>query len=339
MTDGPDSGAPVFVLVHSPLVGPLTWSAVADALSRRGHTVVVPVLTTPDDAAGSVLHHHAEQIRVAVEARTRTAPVVLVGHSGAGPLLPAAGDNLTNEVAAYVFVDAGLPKDQATRLDDAPPAFADKIRGLAEDGRVPPWAEWWGDDVLAALLPDEAVRDAFAAELAPIPLRLFEERVRVPAAFPDAPCGYLLLSAGYEDAASSAARLGWDVLALDAGHLHMLVEPHTVAVALEELAGRLVGGGPPQPDPISAQRERIGVWIDAGRRVGFGALALALVVFVVALYWDLPGWMIQTIVGCLVLATLSLLPSMIAGYGVAAAEREDAERRRVRRPGGPPVPP
>lgn len=33
-----------FVLVHSPLVGPVTWSWVAEELRSRGQKVVVPVL-------------------------------------------------------------------------------------------------------------------------------------------------------------------------------------------------------------------------------------------------------------------------------------------------------
>lgn len=323
---------PLYVLVHSPLVGPSTWAGVADVLQRRGHAVVVPHLDNPDDPAGGLFRHHAEQVRQAVEAHSRTAPVLLVGHSGAGAVLPGAGDTLVNQVAGYVFVDAGIPRDRATRLDDAPPDFAARIRELVDGGRVPPWAEWWSDDVLAALVPDEAARERFAAELAPLPLALFEERIRVPLAFPDAPCAYVLLSAAYEDAAAQAGRLGWEVLAFDAGHLHMLVEPETVASALEEAAERLAQASAPVPAPerdlIEDRRERISRWVDTGRRVGFASLAAAVLLFAVALYWDLPTLLVQAIIGCIVLASVSLLPSIVVGYGVAAAEREDRERGR-----------
>lgn len=318
--------APVFVLVHSPLVGSLTWTLVAEELRRRGHDVVLPRLDNPDSTPGTLLHHHAEQVRQAVEAHSRTAPVVLVGHSGAGAVLPAAGDTLTNPVVGYVFVDAGLPVNRATRFDDAPPESVQRIRGLAADGRVPPWAEWWSDAVLAALVPDETLRDRFAEELEPLPLRLFEEPIAVPASFPDAPCGYLLLSAAYEDAASSAGRRGWRVVSLDAGHLHMLVAPREVADALEALSRHLTSGRAASSDRITVQRARYAAWAETGRRVGFGALALAVLLFGVALYWDLPAWTISAIIGCLVVASVSLLPSMVIGYGVAAAEREDRER-------------
>lgn len=39
---------PTFVLIHSPLVGPLTWSLVATALRERGYNVLVPELVDDD---------------------------------------------------------------------------------------------------------------------------------------------------------------------------------------------------------------------------------------------------------------------------------------------------
>jgi hypothetical protein len=37
-------GDPVFVLIHSPLIGPKTWLPVADELVRRGREALVPSL-------------------------------------------------------------------------------------------------------------------------------------------------------------------------------------------------------------------------------------------------------------------------------------------------------
>ena len=37
-----------FVLIHSPLVGPLTWSLVAEDLRRRGIDALVPTLHDDD---------------------------------------------------------------------------------------------------------------------------------------------------------------------------------------------------------------------------------------------------------------------------------------------------
>src|SRR5215211_6954698 len=85
-----------FVLVHSPLVGPTSWRPVARALERRGRIVVVPSLGVAD-AAEPQWHHVRDAVRI-----------ILVGHSGAGLLLPVIADALDNDVAALIFVDSSL---------------------------------------------------------------------------------------------------------------------------------------------------------------------------------------------------------------------------------------
>jgi hypothetical protein len=71
-----------FLLVHSPVVGPATWRWVADALESRGHTAAVPDLvdaaSTGDPAA----------FARAAAAATSGEEVIVVGHSGAGSVLP-----------------------------------------------------------------------------------------------------------------------------------------------------------------------------------------------------------------------------------------------------------
>jgi hypothetical protein len=83
--------------------------------------------------------------------------------------------------------------------------------------------------------------------------------------------------------------------------------------------------GPSVTDPVLARRERIARWAMLGKRIGYGALALAVAVFSVALYWDLPEVLIGIIVACLVVACVTLAPSIVFGYGVMAADREDRE--------------
>jgi hypothetical protein len=51
-------------------------------------------------------------------------PTILVGHSGAGPLLAAMGESL-GCVEGYVFVDAGLPHPGRSWFDSAPPELAE----------------------------------------------------------------------------------------------------------------------------------------------------------------------------------------------------------------------
>lgn len=77
-----------FVLVDSPLVGPSTWSWVADELRALGHGVTVP---TTGDAAGAGWQAFVAAV---VSTLVEGDEAVLVGHSGADLLLPAVADSL-----------------------------------------------------------------------------------------------------------------------------------------------------------------------------------------------------------------------------------------------------
>ncbi len=95
-----------FVLVHSPLVGPGTWALVAEELRCQGHEAIVPSLLGVAAAAAPQWRHCVDAVRAATERFAN--PIVLVGQSGAGPLLPRMAD-ATGNVAAFIFIDAMLP--------------------------------------------------------------------------------------------------------------------------------------------------------------------------------------------------------------------------------------
>jgi pimeloyl-ACP methyl ester carboxylesterase len=166
----------VFALIHSPLVGPTTWSPVARELERRGREAVVPSLLGVADAAAPQWRHVPKAI-VATTARILN-PIVLVGHSGGGLLLPTIADGLTVEVAALVFVDSFLPPAGGS-LPLAPPGFIDELRALATDGVLPRWSSWFGENALRELVPDERLRAALEAEMPRLPLSYFEASVPV----------------------------------------------------------------------------------------------------------------------------------------------------------------
>jgi hypothetical protein len=94
-----------FVLVHSPLVGPVAWSRVADELGARGVSVALPTL--PENRGAPYWRHDAEA--VAAQVADVGEPLVLMGHSGAYPLLPAIRAAMDGTVSAYVLVDGDLP--------------------------------------------------------------------------------------------------------------------------------------------------------------------------------------------------------------------------------------
>ncbi|MDQ6899040.1 MAG: alpha/beta hydrolase [Candidatus Dormibacteraeota bacterium] len=165
------------------------------------------------------------------------AEVVLVGHSGAGPLLPQIAASLRPRARGYLFVDAGLPHPtEPTPV--APPEFLAQLRALATGGRLPPWSEWFGEDALRSLLPDDAQRASVTAELPSLPLAYFEESLPAATWWPDAPCGYLWFSEPYASAAAEARGRGWPEVHLPGHHLHLLADPGPVADALVQLLER-----------------------------------------------------------------------------------------------------
>jgi len=233
----------VFVLLHSPLVGPFTWSLVAKGLRRRGIEVVVPVLHD-DDSSGLPYwrRHVASAIQVIASLPEDRAPV-LVGHSGTGPLLPTIGESCGRHVGAYLFVDAALPLDGQSRLDDMEaddPEFARQLRQhLVAGGRFPDWSE----EDLRAVIPNDRLRRDMVAELRLRPLAFFQERIPGSVADLDAPCAYLRFSDPYAQAGARARQAGWAYRELDAEHFHMLVDPATVADTLLKGAPRFCGKG------------------------------------------------------------------------------------------------
>ena len=227
--------APRLLLVHSPLVGRESWELVAADLAGHGREVAVPDLT--GTVAAGPPYCAAQAKVIAREAAGQ--PVILIGHSGAGPLLAAAGE-LIDDVRGYVFVDAGLPAPGQAWMETVPPELAAQLREMADpEGWLPPWSRWWGDEALAGLLPDPDTRRRFAAGCPRLPLAMFEE-VHPPAPrWPAAPCAYLRLSEAYEDEAARARVLAWPVAELISHHLALLTDPGPVAASLRELISRL----------------------------------------------------------------------------------------------------
>jgi hypothetical protein len=231
---------PLFVLIPSPLCGPFTWAAVAEELRRHGNEALVPPLEdTGTNSAAPYWQQHAEDGRRSLAPVATDRAVVLVGHSGAGPLLPLIGQAAGHPVAAYIFVDAGLPVDGATRLEmlaSEEPEFAAEFgQMLAAGGRFPTWS----DADLQEIVPDAAARQALLAELRPRSLAFWQEPIPVPAGWPDAPCTYLQFSPAYDAPAARALAAEWPTRKIAAGHFHMLVDLGAVSTALLALVEQI----------------------------------------------------------------------------------------------------
>ena len=163
---------------------------------------------------------------------------ILIGHSGAGPLLAAAGA-ITGQARGYIFADAGLPIPGQTWMQTVPPELASQMRQMADaQGWLPPWPHWWGDEVMAELIPDPDQRRRFAAGCPPRRRGMFEETHPAVPHWPDAPAGHLQLSEAYHDQAELARDLGWPVITRKSHHLAPLTDPGMVTESLHELIDR-----------------------------------------------------------------------------------------------------
>lgn len=229
-------------MVHSPLVGPLTWKPIAARLEQRGLDAIVPALTS-EGVRPPYWQRHVDAVWRSLANLAPAQPVILVGHSGAGPLLPAIRTSVTQPVAGYIFVDAGLPgPDGASRFDlFESREVVERVRARAKGGLLPPWTELVGatDSDLRALIPDDSLRKQFVTELRITPITIYEEPLPVSSAWPDAPCGYLKFSQAYESGLEQAKKAGWPVRELTGGHFHMLAAPDAVTDALIQLAAEM----------------------------------------------------------------------------------------------------
>jgi len=79
-------------------------------------------------------------------------------------------------------------------------------------------------------------------------------------------------------------------------------------------------------DPVVARRERIARFAALGKRLGYVALAVAIIAFFVGVAAGFPSWTVTVSVAGLVTACVVLPLPIVLGYGVRAAAREDRER-------------
>jgi hypothetical protein len=226
---------PVFVLVHSPSVGPATWLPVAAQLAAAGYQARVPSLLRVGEGEPPYWPRVVDAVRDDLGALPEEMPVVLVGHSNAGLFLPAIRWGLTQRVTGSVFVDAALPS-RSGPTPVASPEMLNFLRPLAVDGVLPRWTDWWDEADVAPLFPDAATRQAVITEQPYLPLAYFEQDVPVPDGWDDHRCSYLLFSPAYAEIAAEAHDRGWHVAHLPGGHLQQIVDPAATARHLGELA-------------------------------------------------------------------------------------------------------
>lgn len=82
----------------------------------------------------------------------------------------------------------------------------------------------------------------------------------------------------------------------------------------------------PSHDPVRERRRRVARWTLLANRVGYLVLSLAVALFIMAFLFGFSPTMATLIIVTMVVSFVLLAPSIVLGYAVKAAERDDVER-------------
>ena len=79
-------------------------------------------------------------------------------------------------------------------------------------------------------------------------------------------------------------------------------------------------------DPVRRRRRQVARWTLLANRIGYLVLALAMALFVIAFVVGFSGPMATAVIVAMLVSFALLAPSIVLGYAVKAAERDDIER-------------
>lgn len=82
----------------------------------------------------------------------------------------------------------------------------------------------------------------------------------------------------------------------------------------------------PDDDPVRARRAQVAKWTLLANRVGYLFVAVAIATFVIGFAVGFSSAVATITIVTLVFGFTLLAPSIVLGYAVKAAEREDRER-------------
>ena len=220
------------LFVHSPLLGPSSWARAAALARATGWQVSVPDLASATASPSPSWTRVVEQAVVA--GRSLAGTVAVVGHSGAGPMLPAITAGLFGQDKMTVFVDAAVPPiadcHRPTRRQ-----LQMHDQQTAPDGFLMNWLDWWSDDVVQSLLPSVDDRAVLSRDMPSVPRVLYDEAVPVPRGWVNAKNAYLRLSSSYEPQRQFGIDNGWATAKVDGDHLSIFTDASTVLAQVELL--------------------------------------------------------------------------------------------------------
>jgi len=215
--------------VHSPFVSPSSWQPVADELAGYGWSVEIPSLVEAFGGQEPYMPRLAE----AIWAGPRDEGTVLIAHSGAGALIPAALALAPAE--AVILVDAVVAQPGLSWRLEAPAELTERLDAFTDCGLLPEWHRWFSARLLRQMLPDDEACEDFIDELPRVPASYLDEVVPQVTAWPPKRGAYLQLSEAYDEDARKAGELGWLVRYAMSDHLAIMTRPDEIAEALQSI--------------------------------------------------------------------------------------------------------
>lgn len=79
-------------------------------------------------------------------------------------------------------------------------------------------------------------------------------------------------------------------------------------------------------DPVRVRRAKIAKWTLLANRIGYLFVALAMALFFMAFLFGFTAVMATLVIIAFVIGCILLAPSIVLGYGIKAADRDDRER-------------
>ncbi|RPI04525.1 MAG: hypothetical protein EHM63_09955 [Actinobacteria bacterium] len=81
-------------------------------------------------------------------------------------------------------------------------------------------------------------------------------------------------------------------------------------------------------DPVLERRAVAAKVATIGKRLGYSGFLIAVVVFVIGAVTEFTGLIVGIVTGSIVVGSILLAPSIVLGYAVKAAEKEDRAQGR-----------
>jgi len=83
-----------------------------------------------------------------------------------------------------------------------------------------------------------------------------------------------------------------------------------------------------QSDPVRMRRQKIAHWTLLANRIGYLLYAVSISFFIMAFAFGFKGPIVTAVTATFMAGSVLLAPSIVLGYAVKAAEREDRENGR-----------